>query len=196
MGFDQAPAGRVHDVVHVALECGDQRGQLATDLVLGVAQHGAQHRLRVGQRVLEAGRVRRIDAAQQRLHPGRVGPEPRRVGAQQLVQPGSHMGPEQHGVVDDLLEEDPHAQVVDRKAPVGRERVDVGRHDQQLVRHRPRDREAVLAERPAGQVADHRAGLHPHQSRRQDAAEPAEQPLGRVVEAGVVRVVALPEAGA
>ncbi len=97
--------------------------------------------------------------------------EARGVAVEQVVEPGPHVGQAEHGVVGQLVEADPEAQVVVGQAPVGGELVHVAPDDDELVGRRAGDGQVVLAERGRREVTDHRArghadehrGHHPHE---------------------------------
>ena len=107
------------------------------------------------------------------------------VVVDQGLQPGPDVGPAQHRVTGDLLQEDPQAEVVVGDRPVGGESGDVGRHQEELVGRPPGQGQVVLAQGLAAQVADHVARLHAQQHRSDDPPEVAQQ-LGGGVGAGAL----------
>ena len=141
---------------------------MAPSSICGIAEERLQavHRRRVGH----------VDVAEAVLEGGGVGLEAGDVAAEQVVEAAPHVGDAQHGVDGDLLEADPEAQVVGGDAPLAAELVEVGRHDHQLVGGRAGDGQVVLAERAAGEVADHGAGGHAQHHRPDHLQQRAHEP--------------------
>ena len=84
----------------------------------------------------------------------------RGVVAEQLVEPGPDVGEAQHGVVGELVEADPEAEVVAVHRPVRGEGLDVGRDHQHVVGRRAGDGQVEQAEVAGGEVAHQRPGGH------------------------------------
>ena len=93
---------------------------------------------------------------------GRVVVEGAGVAGEESGEGVAHVGNAEHGVMCELVQADPQPEVVDRKAPVGGEGVDVGDDEEKSVgtgRGRVAgDRQVVGAEVAGCQASDHRAG--------------------------------------
>ena len=186
---DQRAADRVHDVVDEALEHHRQRLDAGEQLLLRRRLQRAEQHLGVGERRLHALGVGGVEPAHHPFERARVDLEGRHVVGDQSFEPGADVGPAEHGMMGDLVQADPEPEVVGRQAPLLGERVEVGRHDEQLVGRRAGDRQVVLAEGAPAEVPEHRARLQPEQHRADHAPEVAEQLVGADV-VGVVGVVA------
>ena len=153
-------------------------------LLRGRLQRAEQH-LGVGERRLHALGIGGIEASHHPFERARVDLEGRHVLRDQPLEPGADVGPGEHGVMGDLVQADPEAEVVGRQAPLVGEHVEVGRHDEQLVGRRSGDRQVVLAEGAPAEVAEHGPRLQPEQHGTDHPPEVAEQLVGGGV---VVRV--------
>ena len=156
----------------------------ARDVALLRADEVREQRLGVAQRVLERGRVAQPVA--QPLDDGAL----RRGGvgggvAEQGRERGAHAGPGEHRVHGELAQADPELDLLERQAPVLGEAGHVAGDEQQRRRLGPRQREGVLAEGPAGQVAGGRAELHAEEDRAEREGELPEQPAEAARRVGV-----------
>ena len=186
---DEAVADRVHHVVDVADHDGDDGLELWEQLALCRRLHRAEQHLRIaeqlGQLVQRVG-IGHVELTESSLECVRVRLEARHVALEQRLEPRPHVRHRQHGVPRHLVHAHPQAQVVLRQAPLFAELVDVAEQDHQVVTRRPRDREVVLAERTAREMAEQRADRHAQHHGTEGLHDAAEHLRHRVVEVRIV----------
>ena len=101
----------------------------------------------------------------------RIGPERADVALDERSQVIGDVRDRQQGQPGQFVGEHPQAHLVEFDLPRLGERVDRGGNEHQR-RSGARDRQVVDAERPPGEVADHRADAHPEHRRRHHLAQP------------------------
>ena len=142
-GPEEAGPDRVDNPVDVPLDAPDERVDHWQHCPLIVGPDRGEHDVGIGEHVLQPSEPHRIvggDVAELLGEAFGVGAEGRRMLGEQLRQPGADMGRGQHRLVRHLVQTNPQPQVVGRKAPLGTERVDRGRHHHHVGAGRAGDR--------------------------------------------------------